>query len=73
MNAKRGQLGEGARESHATVKPAVDDARASGIGMGKKVGLYGTGFLILGLLIVVVVMYLIGYFAPLEGMEGVGP
>lgn len=45
----------------------------TGIAMGKKVGLFGIGLLVLGSIFLLTVMYFTGYFAPLGGTEGVGP
>lgn len=43
------------------------------IGTGKKVGLYGCGLLLLGLVIVAVIIFVTGVYVPFEGTEGVGP
>lgn len=72
MNAEKGTDRNESWASDVT-SGGVHDANKGDIGKGKKVGLYGAGFLLLGVLIVVVVMYLVGFYAPLEGTEGVGP
>ncbi|CAN5144481.1 hypothetical protein BH20ACI1_BH20ACI1_09090 [soil metagenome] len=47
--------------------------RTSGIGTGKKTGLYGCAFLILAVIIIFVVLVLTGIYNPFLGTEGVGP
>ncbi|CAN5381536.1 hypothetical protein BH20ACI2_BH20ACI2_09400 [soil metagenome] len=50
------------------------EADASGdIGAGKKTGIYGCGFLILGVVIVFIVLVLTGIYNPFQFTEGVGP
>ena len=52
---------------------AVREKDASGIGTGKKVGLYGCGFLILAVIIIAAILIFTGMYVPFEGTEGVGP
>ncbi len=47
--------------------------RGNYIGAGKKIGLYGCAFLIIGAVIVFIVLVLTGIYNPLQGTEGVGP
>lgn len=49
------------------------DQRESGIGTGKKVGLYGCAFLVLAVVIIFIVLILTGIYSPFQGTEGVGP
>lgn len=49
------------------------DSRFRDIGSGKKMGLYGCGLLILGVVIVIVMLVMTGIYVPFEGTEGVGP
>jgi len=49
------------------------DGRESGIGTGKKVGLYGCAFIGLAVVIFVVVLIITGMFNPFPSNEGVGP
>ncbi len=47
--------------------------RESGIGAGKKVGLYGCAFLVAAFVIMLIVLIITGMFNPFPGSEGVGP
>lgn len=49
------------------------DGRETGIGTGKKTGLYGCGFLMLAVVIIFIVLALTGFYNPFRGTEGVGP
>ncbi len=51
----------------------IDARRETGIGTGKKTGLYGCGFLILAVVIIAVLLILTGIYNPFQGTEGVGP
>ena len=51
----------------------INNERETDIGAGKKTGLYGCGFLILGVILVLVVLILTGIYNPFQGTEGVGP
>ena len=54
----------------------IDDDQGSlteNAGTGKALGLYGCGFILFGLLIVVIVMVFVGTFNPFEGTENIGP
>ena len=52
---------------------SIRDGSEPRVGFGKRVGLYGCGFVLLGLLIAAVVLFLTGVYVPFEGTEGVGP
>ena len=45
----------------------------AGVGTSKKIGLYGCGYLILAIVIVIIVLVLTGIYNPFQGTEGVGP
>lgn len=47
--------------------------RESGIGAGRKAGLYGCGFLLLALVIMLIVLIITGIYVPFPSNEGVGP
>ncbi len=51
----------------------IPESRDSGIGAGKKTGLYGCAFLVLAVVIVFIVLVLTGIYNPFQGTEGVGP
>lgn len=59
--------------SESRQDPAVRENDALGIGTGKKVGLYGCGFLILAVIIIAAILIFTGMYVPFEGTEGVGP
>jgi len=50
-----------------------DARRDTSVGTGKKVGLYGCGFMILAIVLIAVVLILTGIYNPFQGTEGVGP
>jgi len=49
------------------------DTDGGDIGAGKKTGLFGCAFLILGIVVIFIVLVLTGIYAPFQGTEGVGP
>ena len=73
MEEKRNTVSEENRQPEARADDTPHGGRESGIGTGKKVGLYGCGFLVLGVIIAVIVLILTGIYVPFEGTEGVGP
>ena len=54
-------------------KTVLEENRQTGIGTGKKVGLYGCGFLILATIVITIILILTGMYNPFVGTEGVGP
>lgn len=73
MNASQNTVSEENRRTEASNDNEMRDGSESGIGMGKKVGLYGCGFLVLAVILVFVVLALTGFNVPFQGTEGVGP
>ena len=73
MEEKRNTVSEEKRQAEARDDDIAHGGRDSGIGTGKKVGLYGCGFLVLGVIIVLIVLIVTGTYVPFEGTEGVGP
>ena len=68
----RGSLSQGALSAGRNSDPAGGPS-GTNIGVGKKVGLYGVGLLLLGLMIVIAAALLVVHYAPFASMEGVGP
>ncbi len=64
-------------EENQRTEPGADDAsrgeRESGIGARRKAGLYGCGFLLLALVIMLIVLIITGIYVPFPSNEGVGP
>jgi hypothetical protein len=71
------ERGDPTKDDSPRTGTTEDDQKHGGsdspIGTGKKVGLYGCGLLLLGLVIVAVILFLTGVYVPFEGTEGVGP
>jgi hypothetical protein len=61
------------RQTASREDNASGGERESGIGTGKKTGLYGCAFLILAVVIIFIVLILTGIYTPFQGTEGVGP
>ncbi|HXG84739.1 MAG TPA: hypothetical protein VNI84_12005 [Pyrinomonadaceae bacterium] len=65
MNEQRDSIRDETRQAQT---PEADLTRgtndAAGIGMGKKTGLYGCGFLILAVVIIFIVLVLTGFYNP---------
>lgn len=51
----------------------TSEVNKSNVGSGKKVAIYGCGFLILAAVFVLVIIIMAGNFVPFQGPEGVGP
>lgn len=60
-------------ENRQTASGEANDRGASDIGTGKKVGLYGGGFLLAAFVIIIIVLIITGMFEPFSSSEGVGP
>lgn len=73
MEENRNTTAEADRQIETPRDVGKDNGGESGIGAGKKTGLYGCAFLILGIVIVSIVMFFTGIFNPFVGTEGVGP
>lgn len=70
VKTDRGSLSQGAYSSD---RKTVGGSSETRIGLGKKVGIYGVGLLLLGLMVVIAVALLVAHYAPFASMEGVGP
>ncbi|MDQ3323449.1 MAG: hypothetical protein M3525_13615 [Acidobacteriota bacterium] len=65
---------DAATEENRQSEPRRDTAvRESGIGTGRKVGLYGCAFLVAAFVIMIIVLIITGMYAPFPSNEGVGP
>lgn len=73
MEEKRNTVSEEKRQPEARADDTPRGGLESGIGTGKKVGLYGCGLLVLAVVIALIVLILTGIYVPFEGTEGVGP
>jgi hypothetical protein len=73
MNERGDPTKGGSPRTGITEDDRTHDGSDAPIGTGKKVGLYGCGLLVLGLVIVAVIIFLTGVYVPFEGTEGVGP
>ncbi len=51
----------------------IPESNNSGIGTGKKVGLYGCAFLVAAFVIMLIVLIITGMYQPFPSNEGVGP
>ena len=60
-------------QDSAAEQKRESESGATGIGTGKKAGIYGCGFLVLAIMIIFIILVLTGYYAPFQGTEGVGP
>ena len=70
MDEKQNSATEENRQSDSRTDNA---GRESGIGTGKKVGLYGCVFLMLAFIIMLIVLIITGMYQLFPGSEGVGP
>ena len=70
MDERQNSATEDNRQPDSRTDNAV---RESGIGTGKKVGLYGCAFLVAAFVIMLIVLIITGMFNPFPGNEGVGP
>lgn len=74
MNEKQDSTGNPIGQTQTSeIGPARGGRDSAGIGVGKKTGLYGCGFIILAIIIVFLVLVLTGIYNPFQGTEGVGP
>lgn len=74
MNEQRDSLRDEIRQAQTHEDESTRGTSVTtGIGTGKKLGLYGCGFLILAVLIIFIFLFLTGIYNPFQGMEGVGP
>ncbi len=70
-NEQDGLMEENKRSEQVEIN--TQDSHESNIGKGKKTGLYGCAFIILGIIIFFIVLSFTGYYTPFQGSEGVGP
>jgi hypothetical protein len=70
MNERRNDSGHKGQQK---VMAEADSAELGSIGSGKRLGLYGCGLLLLGLVIIAIIIVFTGLYVPFEGTEGVGP
>jgi hypothetical protein len=73
MNEKSEVIGEMNGQAGERSDNDLRERNVTTIGAGKKVGLYGCGLLILGIVIIIIVLVLTGIYNPFQGTEGVGP
>jgi hypothetical protein len=76
MNGNESVKSDRVRSGRAAYSPDRKTVGGSGetsIGVGKKVGIYGVGLLLLGLMVVIATALLVMHYAPFASMEGVGP
>jgi hypothetical protein len=73
MNDDRELIGKLSSQSEPGTSDSSGPSNAVRWGAGKKIGLYGAGLLLLGVIFILLVIFLTGYFAPFQGTEGIGP
>ena len=73
MEENRNTTAEADRQTETQTAVGTNNGGESGIGAGKKTGLYGCAFMILAIVIVFIVLVLTGIYNPFQGTEDVGP
>ncbi len=73
MDEKQESFSNENRQAELPRDSAPNTEQVSDIGTGKKVGLYGCGFMILAVVIIFIVLALTGFYNRFQGTEGVGP